>query len=450
MIRTDSRKIEPGDIFVDLGNLNSERNIEDAISRGAAQVVTQSGTYPVETINVPDVRRYLENMLQDAYGCIVSQMTLIGVTGTNGKTTTCYLISQLLCSLGIKCAYIGTIGFYMGDENRSLPNTTVDIAELYELLLEANAKGYKHVALEASSQGLDIGRLNTIKFDVAAFTNLTEDHLDYHHTMENYAAAKKLLFEKLKSEGTAVINVDDGWADYFRPENRKTVTFGFGPSDYRMVDFEEKEATKLIYEHAGQMHKIKTKLLGRYNMYNLMTCFACVGALGTSAEEMDRLSFMLESPDGRMDRIQYKNAEIIIDYAHTPDAFEKILDEVRAFAGGKIYMVFGCTGDREREKRPVMVEIALSRCSRAILTVDDIHGEDPEQIFADMLAENKRTNYEVCINRKDAIRKAMTLLKEGDVLLILGKGHEKFIAADSGNIPHNDRQAVLDIIAEEE
>ena len=467
MIRTDSRKVQKGDTFVALPGIssNGDQYIGKAIAAGAARIVCRgsagipesrressegnAGTEPVEYLYTDDPRSFLEGLLVKEYGNIVSGMTLIALTGTNGKTTTCYLIAQALNRLGRKCGYIGTIGFYLGEKVRDLPNTSVDICSLYELLLEAHAAGFDTVALEASSQGLDMGRLNTLSFDAAVFTNLTEDHLDYHKTMENYCLAKQKLFRHIKPGGAALVNADDPYQDWFLLEENRNHTYGIGAGDYRAADYRFDGGTELTWEYEGKAHYVKTGLIGRYNVYNTMAVIGVLGILGYSPEETDAAISGLTAPDGRCDVIAYRGSSIVIDYAHTPDAVENIISTAREFTTGSMYVVFGCTGDREREKRPVMTQLVLENCSFAVITDDDVHSEPEQQIVEDMLAGNTRENYEVCLDRREAIRRGISLLKEGDTLLILGKGHENFIIMDGYKIPHNDRKAVEEIIGEQ-
>lgn len=461
MLRTDSRKVRPGDTFIALEGISSNGTdyIEDALANGASEIVCTDASYAekiskVHITVVPDARAYLEEELVRRYGDIISGMKLIGVTGTNGKTTTCFLIAQALNALDIRCAYIGTIGFYLSEKVCDLPNTSIDICDLYELLLDAHESGFDTVVMEASSQGLDMGRLHTLTFDTAVFTNLTEDHLDYHKTMLRYAMAKKILFDSLKNGGMAVVNVDDSAKDIFLKDPAHTLTYGLADSgddpDIAIQSFYfEGNNTTCRIVCKGNEYTFRTHLTGEYNMYNLA---AMIGVLLTFYVSADRIIGVIPEllpPEGRMDRIAYKGSDIIIDYAHTPDAFEKIFAAARSISNGNIYTVFGCTGDREREKRPVMTRLALEASRMCVITVDDIHGEDPEQIFADMLSGNEMDNYLICPDRREAIKKGMLMLETGDVLLILGKGHEQFIACDSGNIRHNDRQAVLEIAAEE-
>ena len=478
MIRTDSRKVQTGDTFVALPGIssNGDQYIEKAIIAGASRIVCRgkagqtketcqasgyhsdgsgtksnvpgktAGESRVEFVYTEDPRRYLEELLVQEYGHIIDGMTLIALTGTNGKTTTCYLIAQALNRSGRKCGYIGTIGFYLGEKVRDLPNTSVDICSLYELLLEAHEKGYDTIALEASSQGLDMGRLNTLSFDLAVFTNLTEDHLDFHKTMENYCLAKQTLFRNIKPGGAALVNADDPYKDRFMLDENRNYTYGITAGDYRAADYRFAGGTELTWEYEGESFQVKTGLIGRYNVYNTMALIGVLGILGYSPEEINAAVSGLKAPDGRCDVIPFRGNSIVIDYAHTPDAVENIISTAREFTSGKMYVVFGCTGDREREKRPVMTQLVLSNSSYAVITDDDVHSEPEQQIVDDMLEGNTRNNYEVCLDRKEAIRRGISLLKEGDTLLILGKGHENFIIMDGYRIPHNDRKAVEEII----
>ena len=453
MIRTDSRKVQPGDTFVALSGVgsNGADYIDSAIANGAVRIVCSEGTYDVETINTPDTRKYLEELLVSEYGDIVSQMKLIGVTGTNGKTSTCYMISRMLTRLGYKCAYIGTIGFYLGEKVCSLPNTSVDICHLYELLLQAHEAGYDYVALEASSQGLDKDRLNTINFDVAAFTNLTEEHLDYHKTFESYALCKQRLFKQLKSGAASVINIDDQYYRYFLPEDGKgLITYGFGESDFQILDFSGTKETTLRFKAYGKEYTVTTDMIGVHNMYNLITCMACINALGIPMDDIVGAVDAAELPEGRMEVYNYKNSRILIDYAHTPDGFEKIFSTIKALKPNKIYSIFGCCGERERGKRPKMTRIALENSDHLIISSDDLFNEEPEHILKDMLEGNEAmTNYEICMDRPAAIRKAMAMLGDGDFLLLLGLGHQQTINVKGVDIHHNDKEIMLEVMAEE-
>ena len=442
-IQSDSRKIKPGDTFVAVKcEVNDGHSyVEKAIENGASKVVVERGEYSVPTEIVEDTREYLTNYLEEHYNKYLDEMTIIGVTGTNGKTTSAYLTYQMLNNLGVKTAYIGTIGFYMDKKIMNLPNTSVDICDTYDLFMRAYDNGYKCVVLEVSSIALANGRLKTVKFDIAAFTNLTQDHLDFHHTMENYAIAKQQLFKMLKNNGIAVVNADDSYKDYYLLKENNNVTYGKN-GEFSFSNYESDInglSFKLIYKNND--YQVNSKLMGQYNVYNLLTMIAIVSSMNYELKDIINLIPKLLAPAGRIDTIDYKTNKIIIDYAHTPDAIEKVLTAVDTV--GKKYTVFGCTGDRDRTKRPIMGKLVSELSEYFIITDDDPHNEDEMQIVNDILEGNNFTNYEVCIDRKEAIKRGIKLLKDKDILFILGKGHEEFIIKGNERIPHNDREEVL-------
>lgn len=447
-IKTDSRKIVPGDTFVALPGISSDGHdyIDLAIKNGATKIVAEHGNYSVETVIVPDTRTYLNQLLEQEYGYIIDEMKIVGITGTNGKTTSCYLTYQILNNLGIKCAYIGTIGFYLKDKVRNLPNTSVDIADLYGLLVEAYENGYKYVCLEVSSQGLSMNRFQTIKFDVAVFTNLTQDHLDYHKTMDDYCAAKQQLFKQIKKDGKAIINSDDKYKDHYLLKDNDNVTFGKN-GDYKILSMKFSSKISLLeYSYNNKNYVVKTHLLGEYNLYNLITSISICHELGIDLDEINSVIDKLKMPSGRMEKIEYNDNVIIVDYAHTPDAIENILKTIKPICEGNLYVVFGCTGSRDKTKRPIMTNMVLNNVTKAIITIDDPHDEDPKEIVNDMLKGINLTNYEICLDRKKAIHLGMDLLGENDFLLILGKGHEEFIIFKDKKIPFNDKNEVLSYI----
>ena len=446
-IKTDSRRCKDGDIFVALRGVDGDghRFIPDAIKNGAKKIIAEEeGDYGVETLIVKDTRVYLNAYLESHYGEIIDKMNIIGVTGTNGKTTTAYLIYEALNLLNIKCAYIGTIGFYLDKKITSLDNTCPDIALMYEMILKAYDKGYKYVVIEASSQGLSYGRLDTIKFDYALFTNLTQDHLDFHKTMENYALAKKKLFDNLTHDGLSIVNNDDNYVDYFKTKN--SITYGFNASDYQVTSYElNAHGTNFVI---NGVDNIQTKLIGKYNIYNVLLTYVFLDRIGVLKKDIIKIISMLTPPPGRMDIIKYNDNSIIVDYAHTPDAMINIISTVKDIVKGNIYIVFGCTGSRDRTKRPIMMDIALSNAKFVVVTSDDLHNEEFVQIVADMEKGAKTKNYVVHRDRKKAIEKGIEMLEHNDVLLVLGKGHEEFIIDKNLKIPFNDHNVIESIISE--
>lgn len=444
-IKSDSRKVKEGDIFIALRGINSDGHdyIEKAINNGAKKIIVEEDNdYDIDTLVVPDTRAYLNNYLKEHYAKFFDDMTIIGITGTNGKTTTAFLTYEALNHLGYKCAYIGTIGFYQDKKVCDLPNTCPDICDMYELIIDSYEKGYKYIVLEASSQGIAYGRLENIVFDYAIFTNLTMDHLDYHITMENYALAKQQLFKQLKKEGLGIVNGDDNYSIYYKIG--KYITYGFNDNDYKITDY--KLDCSGIEFTVNNNYKIKSTLLGKYNIYNLLVVYILLSKIGASYDDIYNTIIDLKAPNGRMEIIKYNTNNIIIDYAHTPDAMENIFNAIKDIDYNKLYVVFGCTGSRDRKKRPIMTNMALSLADFTFITSDDLHEEPFDQIIEDMLQGVTKDNYVVIQDRASAIKRAIERLDNNDMLLILGKGHEEFIIIKDGNIPHNDKKCVEEII----
>lgn len=448
-IKSDSRKVREGDIFVALKGIssNGDEYVESAIENGASKIITETNnTYSVETINVEDSRIYLVNYLKDNYAKYLDEMNIIGITGTNGKTTTAYLIYQMLNKLGIKCAYIGTIGYYLDDKVYNLSNTSPDVCEIYDMLVNAYENGYKTVVMEVSSQGLDMGRLDSIKFDYALFTNLTQDHLDYHKTMENYAKAKQKLFYNLKENGISIINSDDNYKNYFTISNY--VEYGFNNNDYKIEEYNLGYKMNFKLNIYNNIYNVESKLIGKYNMYNLVGAITLLHQMKIDINDILNVVNDVSAPPGRTDIINYNNNLIIVDYAHTPDAMENIYNLVNEIKKGNVYTVFGCTGDRDRTKRPIMMELATNNSKHVIFTSDDLHDEDFNRIVSDAIYGIKKTNFEVIMNRGKAIEKAISLLKDNDILLVLGKGHEEFIIMKDKKITFNDKKVIEKLIAQ--
>lgn len=437
MIKIDSRKIQEGDTFVAIKGYKTDGHnyIEDAIKNGAKKIIAEHGNYEVETLIVKDTKEYLKKYLEQTYKNIIDDMTIIGVTGTNGKTTISYLIYQVLNKIGKKCSMIGTLGYYKEKEEEPLTNTCPDIATMYELIIDSYNSGYKYLVLEASSQGLKEGRLYGVKFDYAIFTNLTHDHLDYHKSMNDYLNSKLLLFKALKPKGKGIVNIDDKYNKYFTSNN--TITYGFKKCDYQISDYKE-------YNFKLNDEEIKNNLLGKHNAYNITATIVLLEQLKIEKEKIKRIIQELKAPNGRMEIINYNTNKIIIDYAHTPDAIKKVLETLNNY--NNIYAVFGCTGNRDRLKRPLMTKQLLDKCKKLIITEDDLYDEEFNNIVNDMIEDQEKDNYEIIEDRKQAIKQGIEYLKEKDILLVLGKGHEKYIKIKNDLIKHNDKETILNII----
>ena len=391
-------------IFVSLNN----KYIDDAINNGFKKIVVSKSKFKA----VKSTRKYLEKYLKKYYYKQIKDVILIGVTGTNGKTSTSYLIYQALNLAGIKCSYIGTIGFYLENDIKKLNNTTPDICDLYEMIIESINCGCKAVVMEVSSHALKLGRVNTLKFDYAILTNITEDHLDFHKTYKDYYKTKMSIFKKLKKKGIKISDIKienyDINNDYFKYNNK-------------------------IYN---------TKIKGEYNIKNLIPSIIILDKMNIDSR---KIIPQLCLPPGRMQIINYKNNNIIIDYAHTPDAMEKIISTVKIMNYNKIITIFGCGGNREKEKRPKMGEIASLLSDYVILTNDNPRDENPKEIIRE-IKQNMNNNYKIIYDRKKAIQEGIKMLKENDVLLILGKGHEEYQIIDNKKIFFSDLYTVYDII----
>lgn len=428
-IKIDSRKVVPGDTFVAIqgATVDGHAFVNKAIEAGATKVVLEKDMdVSVEKLIVEDSNKWLTDYVSKTYSQDVNEMNLIGVTGTNGKTTTAYLTYQLLNKLGSKTAYIGTIGFYMPDEEFiEIPNTTPNILDLYELLLTAKEKGCKNVMMEVSSHALHQSRVKGLSYKVAAFTNLTQDHLDYHGTMENYLDAKKLILKQL--EGTMLVNADDPCSSSWESSYDNVKTYGLNGEDYKILKYNDTEhGTKIVFVCDSKEYEVETNLRSTFNVYNYMTCLGLVHNLGYNIDEILAVTPEIYPPKGRCEQIKVKGGEAVVDYAHTPDAVEKIVKAFSENKKGRVITIVGCGGDRDPKKRPIMGRIAAENSDYVIFTSDNPRTEDPEMIMKDILAGVSTDNYDVELDRRKAIVKALNLMNDNDVVLILGKGHEDY------------------------
>ena len=442
---TDSRKIKEGDTFIALRgkDVDGHNYIEQAIKNGAKKIIAEHGNYEVETEIVEDTTKYLNEYIYNNYYNKIKDLKLIGVTGTSGKTTTCFLTYTLLKNLGCKAAYIGTIGFYMDDFVRELSNTTPLIDELYNILLECKENNMEYVVMEVSSHALDLERVYGLEYDAAGFTNISQDHLDYHKTIENYAQAKVALFRKLRNKKTAIINIDDDHSNMFILPENNNITLSENKGDVSIYDIKLTNlGIDFKFNYKEKTYEKTIDMVGKYNIYNYMTAVMLINNFGFSIEEILKLD--AKAPRGRMEMVKYGTNSIFVDYAHKPDAVKKVLENAKEFTIGKIITIIGCGGNRDRTKRPIMGNIASELSDYVIFTNDNPRNEEPEDIMKDIIEGVKKQNYEVILDRKEAINKGISLLKENDVLLILGKGHEDYQIVKGVKYHLDDMECVLE------
>jgi UDP-N-acetylmuramoyl-L-alanyl-D-glutamate--2,6-diaminopimelate ligase len=450
----DSRAMRAGALF--LAVRGAERDGHDyldaAVSAGAvAAMVADPTRTNLPALVVKDTRRAAAVAAGAFYGFPARDLRLIGVTGTNGKTTTVGMLRHLLDEPSARAASIGTLGILVGSEGTPVEGggglTTPGPVELQRVLRALHDDGVRTVAMETSSHALHQKRVEGMRFEAAVFTNLTRDHLDYHVTMDAYLAAKALLVALLAEDGAAVVNADDpAWSAL--PPAPHTIRFGVAAgADVRADDVRYSPRGSEWTLVAGESrHPVVLPLIGDFNVANALAAAAAAWALGVPVDELAaRLSRMPQVP-GRLE-ILYERPTVLRDYAHTPDALERALAAVRPFTTGALTVVFGCGGDRDRGKRPEMGRIAEAGADRAIVTSDNPRTEDPQKILDDIEAGMTQGRHERIEDRHDAIARAIAGAKAGDVILLAGKGHETYQIRGTVKYPFDEREIVHEIIA---
>jgi len=444
-IKTNSNEVKSGDTFIALKGFKEDghKYIEDAIKNGATKIICEYGDYDTDTIIVPNTKDYLNEYLDNNYSCLFNNLKIIGITGTNGKTTTAFITHNMLNKLGFKSAYIGTIGFYInGDFIKDLNNTTPDTLTLYKLIKEAYDNDCKYIVMEVSSHSLDMNRLSSIKLDIALFTNLTQDHLDYHKDMDNYLNSKLKIIDYLKDDGVLIVNNDSEYSNNLNFKNKKSI--GFNTSTYQVTNYINSKDL-INFKYNDNEYSVKINLKSKFNVYNYMSSLSILNSLGISNEDIISVSSLIDAPPGRMETIIYKNNYIIIDYAHTPDAVEKIISAAKETFDKKIITIVGCGGNRDKTKRPIMGRISTTLSDYVIFTSDNPRYEDPKSIIDDIVNTLENDNYEIIVDRKEAILNTIKNL-DNSCLLILGKGHEDYQIINNEKIHFSDKEIVLDYI----
>ena len=469
-VEYDSRRVKPGCVFVAMhGNTaDGNRFIDQAIQGGAVAVVTDS---PAETPRegvawalVPHGRRALARLSANFYKRPAERIAITGITGTNGKSTTAYLVESILTAAGRKSALIGTIEYHVADQVYPAPHTTPEALELFRLLNQALGAGATEAVMEVSSHALVQERIFGVPFDVAVFTNLTRAHLDYHKTMNQYFAAKRILFEGCGTEPPryAVINGDDEYGTKLAALSKKrsavVLSYGWNHGDFHAekVDINPR-GTRFDMVTPREKISIFSPLIGRVNVYNILAAAAACYSRSIDSQAIARGVEALTHVPGRFERVDCGQLfTVVVDYAHTDDALKNLTALAREFVsrdGGsaRVVTVFGCGGDRDRAKRPLMGDAAGRGSDFVVLTSDNPRSEDPRAIINDALVglQKSGVKYSVEVDRRKAIQLAISQARPGDIVLLAGKGHEKVQITREGSHPFDDvavaREALLDL-----
>ena len=456
----DSRLVKPGALFVALRGVNADgaRFVPQALANGALGVVAETAAPAGITapwIRVPNARAALAALAATFFGNPSEELALVGITGTNGKTTTSYVLASIFEAAGIKCGRVGTIGYRIGAREMDAPRTTPEAPDLQQMLRDMLKEGCGACVMEVSSHALSLRRVDTLRFAAGIFTNLTRDHLDFHGNMESYFAAKRRLFEIIADGAVGVINVDDRRGADLVAVARRPVTYAIdSAADVRPgpLSFSLEGLSFEVRTPRGTFH-VRSALVGRPNAYNILAASAAAVALDLPFSAIEAGISTLQQVPGRFQVVSdpADDVRVIVDYAHTDDALRNLLETARPLSTGRVVTVFGCGGDRDRTKRPLMGAVAARLSDLVIVTSDNPRSEDPEKIIeeilrgivmpADRIAPKglrRSTPSLAIVDRREAIEKAIKDATRGDLLLIAGKGHEKYQIIGDRTLPFDD------------
>ena len=459
-ITADSRAVKLNSLFIALdgATVDGHNYIDKAVAAGAvAVIVSKPVTVPddVCVITVSDTRQAMMVCVPYFFDYPANRMRMVGVTGTNGKTTTTHMIRHILKAQGHKVGVIGTVHIMIGDTSYPIHNTTPDVVDLQHILHQMVQENVEYCVMEVSSHALALGRVSGVEFDTAVFTNLTQDHLDFHKTFENYLAAKCKLFEQVsasnqvKDNKGAVINIDDSYGHrVMEKTTAPTITYstlGKGTLNASDVHMSTKNSQYTV-NYKGESYPVSMNTTGLFNVYNTLAAIGACLQEGISMEAIDTALKTFSSVPGRFELIEEgQDFAVVVDYAHTPDGLQNILETAKAIKENRIIIVFGCGGDRDATKRPIMGRIAAEYGDKIYVTSDNPRTEDPVQIVKDVEVGVKEalrdgTSYEVIVNRREAINHAIHDAKAGDIVIIAGKGHENYQILKNETIHFDDRE----------
>jgi len=460
-IKYDSRYVKSGDLFICISGFKTDGHLyaEKAVEQGAVALLVERYVdgLDVPQIKVDDTREAMAIVAAHFYGYPSKKLGLIGVTGTNGKTTTTYLIKYIL-DKAYKVGLVGTIGNMIGDKSLPASRTTPEAVDLQEIFCEMLAENVTYGVMEVSSHALTLKRVEGSSFDVGVYSNLSQDHLDFHKTFDAYREAKGKLFEMIGKDKKdrpqyAVINRDDQNCEYFKSKCQVPVyTYGIdGDCDFKAKNVHVRDqGVSYDLEYPGGCISMNLKITGLFNVYNSLAAFA-VGYLEGVAPESIKESLETAGVPGRFEKVDLnQDFTVIVDYAHTPDSLENVLTSAKKFVKGRIITVFGCGGDRDSGKRPLMGEAVAKYSDYSIITSDNPRSEEPEAIIKDIIPgfDELSVPYEVIVDRRKAIGKAIQMAKAGDLVLIAGKGHEAYQEIKGKTYPFDDKEIAKEFLSE--
>lgn len=460
-VQHDTRKVTENTCFVCIVGavVDGHELVDEAVAKGATLIVAEKElSVAVPVLYVNDTQKALAQLSVLATGNPSSKLGMVGVTGTNGKTTITHVVASILDDNNRSSGIIGTMYSKIGDRQIPVANTTPDSLTTQQLLADMVADGLTHCAMEASSHALIQGRVRGIDFDVAVFTNLTQDHLEYHHTMEEYFLAKSLLFSQLgnaygeqEKRKLAVINIDDAYGERLIPLTAANVlTYGCqGRGDIQAQNVVvTNHGTSFDLLFLGELYPVTMKMIGDFNVYNILAAFGACYGLGLAPEAIIRSIAKIEGVKGRFQLVpNHRGVTAIVDYAHTPDGLENVLKTINKFAEGAVYCVVGCGGDRDPSKRPVMADVAMTYATHPVFTSDNPRTEDPTEIIKQMTRHLSGNKYVEIVERREAIEYALSKAEKHDVVLIAGKGHEDYQIIGTTKHHFDDVEIVNDYFA---
>ncbi|WP_040329410.1 UDP-N-acetylmuramoyl-L-alanyl-D-glutamate--2,6-diaminopimelate ligase [Clostridium ihumii] len=455
-IQYDSRKISKDDMFfcIEGFNVDGHKYIDSAINNGALAIVVQKDidikNENVIVIKVEDTRKALAVAASNYYDNPSEKLKIIGITGTNGKTTSTFMMKSILEKCGYKVGLIGTIANYIGAEKLKSERTTPESLELQAIFNKMVKNDVTHCIMEVSSHSLELDRVYNVNFSEGIFTNLTQDHLDFHKTFENYFNAKLKLFKK---SNTSIVNIDDKYGKTVVEKlGNEVLTYSIDEnSTFKAENLRlHSRGMEFTVNINGKDEKIELSVPGKYNVYNALGSIIAALEEGATVENIREGLKNIQVP-GRCEIVTLNHNlgyDVIVDYAHTPDGLENVLKSVRELAKGRLISVFGCGGDRDKTKRPIMGKIGSELSDIAILTSDNPRSEEPLQIIDDVKAGIKKDNYIIIENRRDAIKHAMKIANENDIIVVAGKGHEDYQVLKDKTIHFDEREVIEEIIKE--